>query len=64
MVFGARQSFQLFREITWFLGNKRALFKLKYWILHHSIIKLQNYLSVKPNFILATRATLMLLPEE
>ena len=25
VVVGARQSFQFFREITWFLGNKRAL---------------------------------------
>ena len=43
-VVGARQSFQFFRQITWFLGNKGALPKFKYWILHHvnSIIKLQN----------------------
>ena len=41
---GARQSFQFFRQITWFLGNTRALSKFKYWILHHliSIIKLIN----------------------
>ena len=41
---GARQSFQFVRQITWFLTNKRALTKFKYWILHHlmSIIKLQN----------------------
>ena len=26
-VVGARQSFQFFREITWFLGNKRTLSK-------------------------------------
>ena len=44
MVVGARQSFQFFRQITWFLGMKRALFKFNYWILHYlfSIIKLQN----------------------
>ena len=44
MVVGARQSFQFFRQRTWFLGNKRALSKFKYWILHYliSIIKLQN----------------------
>ena len=47
MEVGACQSFQFFRQITWFLGNKRALFKFglfKYWILHNliSIIKLQN----------------------
>ena len=43
-VVGARQSFQFFWQITWFLGNKRALPKFKYWILHHlsSIIKSQN----------------------
>ena len=43
-VVGARQSFQFFRQITWFLGNKRTLPKFKYWILHRliSIIKLQN----------------------
>ena len=40
----ARQSFQFFSQITWFLGNTRALSKFKYWILYHliSIIKLQN----------------------
>ena len=44
MVFGACQNFQIFRQITWFLGNTRALSKFKYWILHDliSIIKLQN----------------------
>ena len=40
----ASQSFQFFRQITWFLGNARALPKFKYWILHHlnNIIKLLN----------------------
>ena len=28
MTVGDRQSFQFFRQITWFLGNKRALFKV------------------------------------
>ena len=44
MVDDVRQSFQFFRQITWFIGNKRALSKFKYWILHHliSIIKLRN----------------------
>ena len=43
-VVGAHQSFQFFRQITWFLGNTRPLSKFKYCILHHliSIIKLQN----------------------
>ena len=52
-VVGARQSFQFFRQITWFLGNTRTSPKLNYWILHHlfSIIKLQNNYSVKPNFM-------------
>ena len=44
VVVGACKSYQFFRQITWILGNKRALFKCKYWILHQviSIIKLQN----------------------
>ena len=44
LVAGRRQRFQLFRQITWFLRNNRALSKFKYWILHYliSIIKLQN----------------------
>ena len=41
-VVGARQSFQIFRENTWFLENKRALSNFLYGILHYliSIIKL------------------------
>ena len=44
MVVCVRQSFQFFRQITWFFGNKRALSKCEYWISSHviSIIKLQN----------------------
>ena len=34
LVAGARQSFQFFREITWFVANKRALSKFKYYNLH------------------------------
>ena len=30
MVVGARPSFQFFRQITWFLGNNRALSKFRY----------------------------------
>ena len=43
-IVGARQSFQFFRQVTWFLQNTRALSKFKYWILHLliSTIKLQN----------------------
>ena len=35
---------QFFTEITWFLGNKRALSEFKYRILQHliSIINLKN----------------------
>ena len=41
-VVGDRQSFQIFRQNTWFLENKRALSKFLYGILHYviSIIKL------------------------
>ena len=57
---GARQSFEFFRQITWFLWNTRALSKFKYWILYHliSVIKWPNNLSVNPNFMLTTRPTL------
>ena len=43
-VVGAGPSFKFFRQITWFLENKKALPKFEYWILHHliRIIKLQN----------------------
>ena len=34
MVVGARQSFQFFRQVIWFLENNRTLSKFKYWILH------------------------------
>ena len=42
MVVSARQSFQFFRQVAWFLENKRALSKFRYRILHYlfSIIKL------------------------
>ena len=55
MVVRARQSIQFSRQITWFLGNNRALSKFRYQILH-------NYKnqSVKANFKLTTRATLNL----
>ena len=61
MVVGARQSFQFFRQNTWFLENDRVLPKFLYGILHYLI--LPNYKknqSIKANFILATRATLMI----
>ena len=55
-IVGARQSSKFFRQIAWFLGNKRALSKFKYLILHHliSIFKLQNSWPVKLNFMLTT----------
>ena len=37
MVVGARQSFQFFRQITWFLENNRALSKFLHGTLHHLI---------------------------
>ena len=37
MVIGARQCFQLFRQIIWFIENNRALPKFKYRILHYLI---------------------------
>ena len=37
MVAGARQSFQFFRQTTWFLENNRALSKILYGILHYLI---------------------------
>ena len=37
MVVGAHQSFQFFRQNTWFLKNKRALSKFLYGILHDLI---------------------------
>ena len=33
----AHKSFQFFREITWFLGNNRALLLFRYPILHNLI---------------------------
>ena len=38
MVVGARQSFQFFRQNTWFLKNNRALSKFLYGILYYLII--------------------------
>ena len=37
VVVGARQSFQFFREIVWFLGNNRAFSKFRCQILHSLI---------------------------
>ena len=37
MVVGARQSFQFFRQKTWFSGNNRGLSYFRYQILHNMI---------------------------
>ena len=60
MVVGARQSFQFFRQIAWFLGNNRALSKFMYRNLYNliSITKLKEYHSITANFNLTTRAIL------
>ena len=34
MVFGARQTFQFFKQKTWFIENNRPLSKYFYDILH------------------------------
>ena len=58
--FSARQSFKVFRQITWFLGNNRALYKFRHQLVHNmnNIIKLWNSQSLKANIELTTRATL------
>ena len=66
MAVGTRQNFQFFRQITWFLGNNRALLKFRYWILYNliSITKLLKNYSVKASFTSITRATLMFKEEK
>ena len=58
--FSALQSFQFLRQITWFLGNNRALYKFRHRFLHnlHIIKLLQNNQSLKANIELTTWATL------
>ena len=48
MAVGARQSFQFFKQITWFLGDNKFF---RYLILHYliSITKLLENQSVKAN---------------
>ena len=61
MVVRDRQSFQFFKQNTWFLEDNRALSKFLHGILHYQLV-LPNYKknhSIKPNFILTTRATLI-----
>ena len=47
MVVGARQSFQLFRQITWFFRNNRALSKFWYRILYYLISSIKSQKSVR-----------------
>ena len=60
MVVGTRQSFQFFRQTTWFLESNGALSKILYEILYYLISIIQQYRnqSIKPNLILTTWATL------
>ena len=57
---GACQSFQIFRQNTWFLENNRALSKFLYEILHYliSITILYKNQFIKSDFILTTRTNL------
>ena len=60
MAVGARQSFQFFRKIAWFIGNNKALSKFRYRILHNliSITNLSKNHSIKASPNLTTRSTL------
>ena len=60
MVVGARQSFQIFRQNTWFLEKNTALSNFLYGILHYliSITRLKKNQVIKFNFTSTTRATL------
>ena len=48
MADGTRQSFQLLRQITWFLRNGRVLSKFKYPILHYLISNKLNHKENSP----------------
>ena len=52
VVVGARQSFQFFRQIAWFLENNRAFSRFRYRFLYNltSITKLWKNHSIKSNF--------------
>ena len=45
VVVKACQGFQFFRQLIWFLENKRILSKFKFRTLNHSIVKLLNLLN-------------------
>ena len=53
IVVEARQSFQFFRQLTWFFRNNRALPKFRYHIFHYlvSIIRFKKNQSIKANCI-------------
>ena len=58
MVVGARQSFELFRQIAWFPGNNRTWSKFRYQIFYNlkvSITKVLKNHSIKANFNLTTQ---------
>ena len=61
MVVGAGQRFQFLRQIAWFLGNNKAVSKFRYRILYNliSITKIIKNHSIKANFNLTARATLI-----
>ena len=42
MVVGARQNFQFFRQIAWFLENNGALSKFLHGILHYLISAIKS----------------------
>ena len=46
-IVGARQSFQIFRQNTWFLKNNRALSEFLHGILHY-LIALSNHNKISP----------------
>ena len=41
VVVGAYYSFQIFKQITWFLVNSRVISNIKYWVLHY-LVKIKN----------------------
>ena len=55
-IVGARQSFQIFIQNTWFLENNRALSKFFYWdFALINIIKLQQNQSTKKTILCQPR---------
>ena len=66
MAVGACQSFQFFRQLTWYFGNNnRALSKFRYQILHHAIriIRLKKKSVHKSQFYIS-HGTLIYLTEK